>query len=97
MKNNLKKTFLFILIVVCIVLIVKNIVYKNIILLVLTFSSFYLGKICGHKKDAETKLTTTKYEKTEIQPTSSKIPQEFKDEQKRFQELNKQEDWQINE
>jgi len=90
MKNNLKIAFLFILIVIGIILIVKNVFNteysKNILFLILFFLSFYLGKTYEYGKKNKT-------EKTQTQPTSHQIPQEFKDEQKRFQELNKEEDF----
>ena len=84
MKNNLKIASLFILIVACIFLIIKNILYKNILLLILPFLSFYLGKIYGREK---------RNKKKEIQPQTSQphipnIPKEFKDEQEKFKQLN---------
>ena len=82
MKDNLKIAFLFVLIVGCIILIIRNITYKNILLLVLPFLSFYLGKIHEHRK-------RNKEEKTQVHTPLSNVPQEFKDEQKRFEELTK--------
>lgn len=80
--KNLKIAGLVLLIIVCGVLIIREIAYKNILLLVLFVLSFLLGRVS---------MIKDKVYKEEIfqQSNSNKIPQEFQDEQERFQEVNK--------
>jgi len=82
MKNYLRIVSLVILIIICGVLIIRETSYKNILVLVLFILSFILGRIS---------IIKDKIEKEEIprQSNLKNIPQEFRDEQQRFQELNK--------
>lgn len=91
MKKILKQFLSFIGIIICFVAIVRGGAYSNLFLLILILVSIYFGIVYEQRKKdkKETKFTTTKYEKTEIQPTSPNIPQEFKDEQEKFKQLNK--------
>ncbi len=86
MRDNLKIAFLFILVVVCMVFIIRNTSYKNILLLILPFLSFYLGKLHERRKGDKEEGTRRQLPSSNI-PQEPNIPQEFEDEQNKFKEM----------
>ncbi len=87
-KNNLKLIIFFIIIATLFIFIIRDIsnYINKILLLVILVASIYFG-IIYERKGNEGK----DYKKEETPPVL-KEPQEFRDEQKRFQKLNNKEE-----
>ena len=84
---NYVMSFIFFLIVfVSFFLLIKSGVYRNFIVFVLAASSFLLGYFIRRRNDNVEEINP-KSKDAEI-PATKKIPQEFLDEQKRYEKLS---------
>ncbi len=89
-KNNLKMFISFIIMAFCFLVILRDTQYKginikNISLFILIMASVYFGMVFKGRKSSG-KKEETKSEKTFS--STPDVPEEFRDEENRFQELN---------